>query len=201
MTKKLFIDFDETLFCHRAYLSWVDKFLSRRGHLSETGAYMELSEEFHENKGEQLVLYDHGGHIKTATGKDWSFMSGELEKEIRGKGHDFCYPDAHGFLEKAAQSGQDVRILTYGHGEYQLYKIRTCSVLRKLHIPVHVVHEPKRVFLKREFAGCEGILIDDKHPLRLPSGWTHIWINRKNNDSPSASKNVQKVKSLKEVEI
>ncbi len=204
MSKVLFIDFDETLFYHHSYLSWVDGFLARRGHISSPGDYAALIDDFHEPKGENLRLYRHKDHLKAATGQNWSYISGELEKEIKEKGHDFCYGDAHEFLERAAQSGWDARILTYGHGEYQRYKIKTCRVLTGLGIPIHVVREPKREFIKREFSDATGVLIDDKHSQRLPEGWTHIWITRqdthKTDDKPD-DQNVVRVKSLKEVNL
>ncbi len=204
MRKKLFIDFDETLFHHYSYLKWVDGVLMRKKLIKDSGEYEKLIEEFHEPKGENLRLYDHIGHMRVTTGRSWGYVSGELEKALQDGQHDFCYDDAHEFLKKAMKSDWDVRILTYGKGDYQRYKIKTCRVLTDLRIPVHVVTEPKREFLKREFGHGKGsILIDDKHPQRLSEGWVHIWVDRKKTavQPEKSDKRVRKVHSLDEISL
>mgnify|MGYP001072850667 CR=1 FL=1 len=174
---KVFVDFDETLFNHYSYLDWAEEFLGRFG--INPGAYNKTVDSFHEHKGENLRLYKHEDHIFAATGKQWSYISGEFEKELFTHNHDFCYADTHAFLDQITASSYDVRLLTYGSGEYQRYKINTCKKLTNLRIPVHVVSQPKRVFLEKNFSDGPGILIDDKYPLHLPSGWVHVWISRK----------------------
>jgi len=202
MKQKLFLDFDETLFNHYAYLAWVDTFLEN--HAIEKGTYQKLISDFHTSMGENMRLYDHVGHIEAVLGRSWGYISGEIEQALEYQQKDFCYEDVHEFLEKITKKSKyDVRILTYGHGEYQRYKIRTCRVLSQLRIPIHVVNEPKREFLKREFPNVEGILIDDKHPLRLPPNWRHIWITRRENDSlaDEQQSNVTKITSLLELDL
>jgi hypothetical protein len=173
---KVFIDFDETLFNHYAYLDWAELFLKKFG--MSPGAYRKTVDSFHTDMGEKLRLYNHEDHILSASGKQWSYISGEFERELSKNNHDFCYDDAHAFLHEITKSPYDVRILTYGNGEYQRYKIKTCKTLEKLHIPVHVVTQPKREFLAENFSEVAGILVDDKYPLNLPKKWTHFWINR-----------------------
>lgn len=201
MKQKIFLDFDETLFNHYAYLEWVDEFL--RDYKVEEGTYRKLISDFHTVKGENMRLYDHVGHIETVLGRSWGYISGELERAV-GKGrHDFCYEDAHDFLKKIIDNPRyDVRILTYGHGEYQRYKIKTCRVLSELRIPIHVVTEPKKDFLKREFPDAEdGILIDDKHPLHLPQNWQHIWINRSKTTSSRPAKKIKTISTLTDLDL
>lgn len=202
MSKILFVDFDETLFYHYIYLQWVDAFLAKRNIILQPGIYEARVEDFHEVKGENLRIYDHEGHLKSVSKRSWSYVSGEIEKEIHRASHDFCYDDAHDFLERAVQSQWDVRILTYGNGEYQRYKIKTCRILSDFHIPVHVVTEPKKDFLTREFADTEGVLVDDKQPLHLPKNWKHVWIDRTGTRRKlKEEERVESVKSLDEIEL
>ncbi len=188
----VFIDFDETLFNHYAYLDWAEQFLKKFG--MSPGAYRKTVDAFHTNMGEKLRLYNHEEHIFSASGKKWSYISGEFERELARNNHDFCYEDTHDFLHEIMKSPYDVRILTYGNGEYQRYKIKTCKTLGGLHIPVHVVTQPKREFLAENFSKSPGVLIDDKYPLNLPKGWTHFWINRATElNKPKYDKNTNAV--------
>ena len=98
--------------------------------------------------------------MRITTGRSWGLISGELEKEMSQGEYDFCYADAHDFIKRAVASDWDVRILTYGNGEYQRYKIKTCRLLSELRIPVHVVTEPKKDFLRREIGTTEGAVLD-----------------------------------------
>lgn len=175
----IFLDFDETLFNHQAYVGWADNVLADRFNM-QPGSYKNTFQGFHQQlEDPHLRLFQHREHAKFATGRDWSVVSGELEN-ARKPSNDYCYDEVHDFLEWVTSQDADVRILTFGDGDYQRYKIRTCSALSRLHIPVHVVHEPKREFLAREFKGIDrGVLIDDKSPLNLPNNWHELWIYRK----------------------
>lgn len=172
---KIFIDFDETLFNHYTYIDWADAFLAKFD--VAPGGYKGTVDSFHEHMGEKLRLYKHEDHIEAASGKAWSFISGELDRALKQGDHDFCYEDTHQFLRTVVKN-EDVRILTYGNGEYQRYKMNICPVLSELRIPVHIVSQPKREFLKTYFNNEPGVLIDDKFPLHIEKPWSHIWINR-----------------------
>lgn len=200
MTKRLFLDFDETLFHHLGYIEWVDDLLVKEG--ISSGHFFETLWNYHHSQGENLNLYDHKTHTKAAIGKEWSYMSGQFEKALQKHDGDFCYDDAHQLIEEALQKGYDVRVLTYGDGEYQRYKIRTCRALSKHRIPVHVVTGPKTEFLKEYFDDeIGGTLIDDKQPLRLPKSWQHIWINRKKVKAQELEQGVKEVHTLKQVTL
>lgn len=175
----VFLDFDETLFNHRKYIDWADGVLAKLLE-KKPGFYKTDFDRFHRQLDDpHLRLFDHDTHSKTATGRGWDFIAGELERARTDYDSDFCYPDSHHLLSWLIAQSADVRILTFGAGEYQLYKINTCRKIRQLHVPVHVVHEPKRQFLEREFSAVKrGVLIDDKYPLKLPKKWDEIWINR-----------------------
>jgi len=180
--KYFFIDFDETLFNHRAYVDWLTGFL-QDAYGIDTGDFLSTFDEYHEVKDEKglLRLYRHEQHILEQTGLTWPKISGEIEHQVQAENRHFCYPDAHKFLVEAAvgRAGK-VRLLTYGDEAYQRYKISLCRVVS--HLPVHVVSTPKSVFLSEEYGGKEvsGILIDDKYPLDLPANWQHVWLNRNN---------------------
>jgi hypothetical protein len=173
----LFLDFDETLFNHSRFLDWVDNFLVEH-HQIEPAAFKSQIDAYHVLKAEKLRLYRHEAHIEAVTQRRWSFLSAELEKALKQRKRDFCYPEAHATLKRLVKLPLDIRLLTYGDGAYQRFKLNTCSLLSQLRLPVHVVDEPKRLFLEREFPKVQGILVDDKYPLRLPPNWQHVWINR-----------------------
>lgn len=200
MKKRLFLDFDETLFHHLGYIKWVDALLVKQG--VESGHFFNTLWDYHHSQGENLNLYDHETHTFKALGKEWSFMSGEFEKALQEREGDFCYDDAHTLIEQAIEKGYDVRVLTYGNGEYQRYKIRTCKALSRHNIPVHVVTGPKREFLEKYFDDAMGgTLIDDKQPLRLPQSWKHIWINRKAIKPQALDIGVREVTTLDQVTL
>lgn len=173
-----FIDFDETIFNHMAYIQWLERYLIGRG--IKKPNLLATIDDYHEDKGDKMRLYRHKEHIEDATGLKWSVLSADIEQAAGKLGKDFCYPDAHEAIFKLSQKYNNVRILTYGDDEYQRYKIRTCSVISALNIPIHVVGEHKRDFLKKQFGDTHtrGVLVDDKHPLNLPDNWQHIWIHR-----------------------
>lgn len=177
----LFLDFDETLFDHYAFLNWVDDFLVRNYQI-KPAAFKDNIDDYHTPMGENILLYHHAEHIGIVTKRPWSFLSAELEKDLLKLPTDFCYPEVHQTLRQLVKLPMDIRVLTYGDGAYQRFKLNTCSLLHEIRLPVHVVDEPKRDFLAREFRTEQGILVDDKYPLHLPSNWRHIWINRECNN-------------------
>lgn len=158
-------------------MEWASELLEKFG--AKAGVYKQTVDKFHTQVDDLLRLYRHEEHIEFASKKSWAYLSGEIEQALSRGNHDFCYSDTHAFLQKIVKTYKDVRILTYGNGEYQRYKINLCRFLSALRIPVHVVNQPKRQFLSAHFGKIAGILIDDKYPLDLPTNWTHFWINRK----------------------
>ena len=180
----LMVDFDETIFNHLEYVEFLGSVIDDR-FCTDPKPFTESFEAYHRVRPEVgRSLYSHKKHIKETLGLDWDLVSGVVAEEVRRQGVDFCYPDAHEFLEEATAHLSTVRILTYGKEAYQRYKISLCSEIARL--PVHVVEEPKRLFLEREFrqsAGVRGVLIDDRPLLNLPPNWLHVWINRQNDES------------------
>lgn len=174
----VFIDWDETCFEHYKFLGWLEEFAAETGVLDPR--LLETADKYHDQKGENLRLYRHRDHVADALGLEWEYFSGEVERAVAEQELDFCYPDAHAFLEQAAAGQPEARILTYGDGEYQRFKIGTCQVVRDLRLSVHVVQEPKADFLSRHFGESmvRGVLVDDKHPLHLPPNWAHLWLDR-----------------------
>lgn len=174
----VFLDFDETLFNHYAYADWIDDVLAKKFG-KPPGFFKNHFEGHHEQLVDPLLrIYRHREHFKAVTGRDWDYISGELEYERHQQNRDFCFPDSHELLQWLTGQPYDVRILTFGDGEYQRHKLNTCQVIRRLEIPVHVVREAKRDFLKRSFGDTIGVLIDDKHPLELPANWHEIHVRR-----------------------
>jgi hypothetical protein len=54
-----------------------------------------------------------------------------------------------------------------------------CSVLTEYDLPIHIVDTPKSQFLERYFKDVRnGMLVDDKYPLDLPSNFEHVLIDR-----------------------
>lgn len=173
----LFLDFDETIFNHTAFVDWMDNFFVQRFKIGAS-SFRDSLGQHHEYLPEGLRLYKHSEHVEKVTGRSWSYISGEMEREFRKRNVDFCYPEAHAAIKKLQGHHDDLRLLTYGFGEYQRFKISSCQLLRNSKIVIHVVSEPKTAFLQREFPNESGILVDDKYPLNLPGQWRHIWINR-----------------------
>jgi len=64
--------------------------------------------------------------------------------------------------------------------EWERFSGEVSQVVRALGIPIQVVHGPKAEYLAKEFGDSAmiGVLIDDKHPLRLPANWDHLWLDR-----------------------
>ncbi len=174
---KVFLDFDRTLFDLDSFVAWTDEVLSAKFNLLP-GTFSQSSLQHLTPAQDNLYFYEHLKHFQSVTGKSWSFISGELEKELRQLNGDFCFPEVHKTLHGLFKKPYDVRVLTFGYGDYQRFKLHTCSVIRRLHIPTHVVDEPKRLFLDRHFAVGPGVLVDDHHPLHLPPTWQHIWLDR-----------------------
>lgn len=147
---------------------------------SKPAIFASTIDEYHTHVGEGHRLYRHREHFELS-GKPWQDVSEHMTQLIREQKQDFCYPEVHEVVERLVEKHADMAILTFGDVEYQNYKINHCSLLARLKLPVHVVNEPKRLYLAREFAKQPGILVDDKHPLNLPPNWTHIWVNRGSN--------------------
>jgi len=176
MKQLIFLDFDETLFDHNAMLVWLDEIMSQK-YGARSGAFAEMIDDYHERLDSIHRLYRHREHFETV-GRSWAYMSGQVRKLAREQQKDFCYSDTHELLDRLVKHNDlDVRILTFGDSEYQLYKLSMCSELASHGLPVHVVQEPKRDFLAREFPNG-GILADDKYPLGLPVSWQHVLVDR-----------------------
>ncbi len=172
----VFLDFDDTLFSQQLFYKWLDEYLQR--HDVPLGRFKDTADGFHEVKGRNIRLYDHRGHFKELTGREWAFLSAEMEEAILERETDFCFSDTHDFLDKLVAEGYAPRLLTYGDPAFQYFKINTCTRLKKLNLPKHIVLEPKAQFLAREYGQGSGVLIDDKGPLDLPANWTHLWLRR-----------------------
>lgn len=192
MAKPLvFLDFDETLFHHYLFIEWFDDFAQKKFGV-KPGTFAKELDSYHDVIDDTHRIYRHVDHFEQATGKSWSYVSAEVENACHLEGRDFCYDDAHETINWLVENDYKLRILTYGNGDYQRYKIKLCPVIRAHNLPVHVVSQPKRDFLKRNFADHKGILVDDKYPLGIDEPWQHIWIDRKT----QACKHIDKVSRI-----
>jgi hypothetical protein len=194
------IDFDETLFNHATLNAWMDAELAKDGIIAE-GDYAKGVDDYHHQLTPILRLYDHERHIFDSTGREWGYIAGHLKAKLTQEPCKFCYPDSHSFLRKAVKKYADVRILSFGHGEYQRFKMGLCAVLRELDLPTHIVDRPKGQFLKEHFrAPTSGILIDDKYPLDLPDNFLHVLVDRKGRyvESSKGDERVVYIGSLKQ---
>lgn len=177
----IFVDFDETLFNHMAYASWLDEQLHKMKLSSKKhSSFSQSIDDYHDVFSDKPLVrfYRHAEHMHGVSGKSWELMSGEIEKLIHDQHKDFCYPDAHELLRWLAKEAYDVRVLTFGDGEFQRFKLMICPYLSQNRLPIHVVKQFKKDFLKDNFKDTNGVLIDDRYPLDLPKGWTHIWLDR-----------------------
>lgn len=190
------------MFDHRKMAQWADSFLTKAYGL-EPRSYVSSFEPHHQHMGEKLRLYHHDTHFKEVTGSDWAEVKQGLEKEIQKQKLDFCYPETHEVVTWLLTQPFKLAILTFGKREYQLYKINSCAFLRSLDLPIYVVREHKRYYLEREFKNVSrGVLVDDKHPMKLHSPWESIWIDRKSKqvDVELLENRVHKINSLKRLQ-
>lgn len=177
----IFVDFDETLFEHYAFAAWIEDLLHEKGELPMgKGSFMASINAYHEvlQQVPLLRLYRHRDHYDHATKSGWQALSSEIHKQAKANKADFSYPDSQRFIEYVKGSGVPVKILTYGDTEYQLFKIASCTVSGVSGLETEVILEPKSDYIARVYTGKRGVLVDDKYPLSLPDGWTHIWIDR-----------------------
>jgi hypothetical protein len=191
----VFLDFDATLFDTWHFTEWIDDYLVQK-HEIVAGAFKDSADDFHTPIDEKHRLYRHAEHVKSVTKRNWSFISAEIEKAWHDRHQDFCYPEVHKTLRELHKLPLDIRILTYGDAEFQRFKLNSCQVLHELRIPIHVVDEPKRLFLEREFAKERGILVDDKHPLQLPTNWLHLWLDRRGYPETTLAANEKRIISF-----
>jgi len=189
----VFIDFDETLFCHESYIEWLAKYL-KKVYGVDTTEFLASFDDYHDVQDSDglLRLYRHEQHLLEKTGLAWDMLSGEIEAVIRSESKDFCYPEVHESIEAiSVNKNTGIRLLTYGDGAYQRFKINLCPHMQK--IPIHVVGEAKSNFLAKHYsdAGIQGVLIDDKAPLIMPSNWQHVWVNRNGRAKPGQSECIE----------
>lgn len=197
----IFLDFDETIYNHHAYVEWLSGYLENIG-LSPRKDLKESFDQYHVKIAPNLRLYNHRKHLKDVLNQEWEYFSAEIEKEISNQNVDFCYDDSHEALMRLHEEKKDFRILTFGNSEYQYFKIRTCQVINYLKIPVHIVHEPKGDFIRKHFGDrrIKGILVDDKYPIDVPNNWIHYWVNRQVDNQDLKDNQVEfKGRSLKDV--
>ena len=197
----IFIEFDETLFEHYAFAAWIEDLLHKKGELTMgKGSFMTSINAYHEvlQQVPLLRLYRHRDHYAHATKSGWQALWAEIHKQAKTSKADFSYPDAKRFIERVKSLGAEVKILTYGDQEYQLFKIASCTVSGMAHLETEVILEPKSSYIASTYAGTRGVLVDDKYPLSLPDGWVHIWIDRESKltDPEKMSAGVVHVSSL-----
>ena len=200
MSERVFLDFDETLFDHIRMLGWLDGVMVSDYGL-QPGEFAGTIDTHHDQIDSLHRLYRHRDHYGLS-GQRWEEISDEVRERATREGRDFCYPDVHPFLGRlATMSDVDVRLLTFGDKEYQLYKIALCQELVRYNLPVIVVDEPKRDFLAREFPDG-GTLVDDKYPLGLPKGWRHMLIDRSGAFATTElDEGVQRIASLRDFRV
>jgi hypothetical protein len=174
----VYVDFDETLFNHHEYMRWV------AGRFKNASDYIATIDKYHEVLSPHHRRYQHDQHTKDMLGVEWHRFSGEIvkayneERKRVQKKCLFCYADGHSMLRYLTTKNYDVRILSFGDEGYQRFKMSLCEVIRTLHIPIHVVLQPKRHYFAQHHQEGEYVLIDDKPHLELPKNTTHILIDR-----------------------
>ncbi len=174
----LFLDFDGVLFNYVDMVGWIDDFMVERFTI-ESGAFAgTLSDYYDSRDADSHNIYQFRQHIEAISGRSWSFVSGEIDKAIQQKQMDFCFDDVHGTVVQMKNEFPDVRILTYGDGEFQRFKMGLCRKLGQLCVPVHVVSELKADFLRREFTEGKGVIVDDKPLRNLPENWSQVLMCR-----------------------
>lgn len=198
MKKKLFIDFDRTLFDTLRFWDDLDlaitkKFGLKKGSLTENYLSFSVS-----NGDLRMVDYNMMIHNLGVSKKDLSLF---LSKIIRLEINNYIYPDGIEFLMniQSLSDKYDVEILSYGNYEYQSLKMNNVPKLD--HIKKYIVDEPKSIYIKRTFPDHRGLLVDDKPNQSLPKGWVEVNIDRHISESKitKVGTNVFKITKLTDI--
>lgn len=181
-TQKILVDFDVTLFKTHEWMHdlWTE-FAARTGlSYADVGAD---GQRFHVDP--VLGGYDFNAHCDSY-GLDRTLMWRRVEEMARSK--DYLYDDSPAFIQQLQDAGYRPAILSFGERDFQTVKIlptlgrlsgiKDREAASGSELPFTVVMEKKGDYIAREYAGEQGVLVDDVPDQNLPGGFSEIHIDR-----------------------
>lgn len=124
---------------------------------------------------EGLRHYDFFGHV-SQLGLDANEVEAYILECFAGR--DYAYGDVPPFMDfLTKQVGSDLLILlTYGESRFQQMKFKCVPSLGKLKYADTL--QPKGDYIRENFSGRRGLIIDDKIVNGLQGGFRQIWLTR-----------------------
>lgn len=193
MKPLILLDFDRTLFRTDDY--WQDFAMALAKSTGKPENYY-ANDYYVSLEGEgRLQMIDYG-KILALTGAKHQQIKRNLA-EIAGK-KQLLFADALGMLRNI-QNSYDVAIVTFGENRYQSLKISLVPEIAG--IPTYIIQMLKNEFIVNNFAGRQGMLVDDKFGQDLPPGWTEVYLDRQANcqNPVTISDAVYKISTLDDV--
>lgn len=139
--------------------------------------------------------YDLRMHLQEGMGLDPDAVLAKITLALQKE--DFLYPDASELAAWLERADYEVRVLTFGPPWVQQFKISLVPAIAKL--PCDMILEAKKAFIAREYAGRQGLLVDDKRNPGLPDGFTEVWLNRDSDMDIVKEYGIITIKSLTQV--
>lgn len=171
MKYKLLLDFDRTLFDTHNF--WIDlgALLSERYNLPSNWLKDKYPKYVLSRHDQQMVSFE---LLLNQSGIPGEELASSITKMIKKKKSNYLFSDAVEILEELDNFAHDyeVEILTFGDKQFQNLKAGPVELIKQ--IPIKIISEPKAMYIKREFSGYRGALIDDKPDQQLPLGWIEI---------------------------
>jgi len=171
--KRVYLDLDRTLLDTQAIMQALTKAGSQLYGFDIDDLRREYDQVNKDYKAGRLRAYSYFDQM-SARGISAERARLDMEKALAGKS--FLYSDVPGLLAFLNSGGYEVKIVTFGKTDYQMFKFGLAPELAQL--PIVVVSEEKNVYLSQQ-SSVPSLLIDDKEIKPLPDWCKQALIDRK----------------------
>ncbi|HKX73317.1 MAG TPA: hypothetical protein VJM32_04855 [Candidatus Saccharimonadales bacterium] len=195
MSKKLLLlDLDRTLLDTKRFMNELWTEISRQYNLDYDH---EMSRVPHWYRSmDDYRYYDLRLHIQEGLALDPDVAVAAVTPAL--KKIDFLFPDVSELAEWRKHTDYELRIMTFGPRWVQEFKLAFMPELAD--IAADIILEPKGQFIARQYAGRQGMLVDDKRNADLPHGFREIWLDRDGtNQRPEGIITINSLTELREV--